>query len=673
MRTSWVPLLITLSCAAPGPPTLSELAPPPPDPRAGALITLNGEHPWAPPTSLEEWEEERARALMQLKVAVGLELMPPRPTPAVHERALAEREGYTVSAIRVESLPGHWVTGTLYRPEGEGPFPAVLCPHGHWPDGRFTDRAELVERELESGGEVDPVAARYHLQARCVHLARMGCLVIHYDMVGYADSTALSHTNSLTSTEAQSFGVSHLGLQSWNSLRLVDHLMSRRDVDPDRIGVTGGSGGGTQSFVLAALDERVRAAFPAVMIGTEMQGGCVCENAPHLRVQTSNIGISALIAPRALGMTGADDWTLHIEERGLPELKQVWSLYDRAEAVYAKCYPQFGHNYNSIGRAEMYAFIAEHLELEAPQPEQSFVPLSPKELSVYTSEHPRPAELDGAGVFTWWRAHIEGSLKRRVACDRESLIAWKRDVSATLEALLHTSLPPQVEERARTEVPCEGGRAIALVLSRPGATEAVSALFVKPRSWSGAVRVIASREPWRKQRTAQAWEELRTAARARATEALLLVDCLGVGAPLGERFDDSRSGYEGYTTGYNRALIAERAHDILTAIAWARDLPDSELVHLAGLDRAGPWAILAAALSEGALTSLVANRSWGFEELEDARHPDFLPGALRLGGMTGITAACAPLALELTDDAPLAPALLSAWRAAGAAPPKVAP
>ncbi|MCH2107087.1 MAG: hypothetical protein MK291_10640, partial [Planctomycetes bacterium] len=598
--------------------------------------------------------------------------MPPRPTPPAHERLIAEREGYSVSAIRIESLPGHWVTGNLYRPTGDGPFPAVLCPHGHWPEGRFTDRADHVEKELSSGGEVDPVAARYHLQARCVHLARMGCLVIHYDMVGYADATALSHTSDLTSLEAQSFGVNHLGLQTWNSIRLVDHLVSRDDVDPARVGVTGGSGGGTQSFILGALDERVRVAFPAVMVGTEMQGGCVCENAPHLRVGTSNIGISALIAPRALGMTGADDWTLHIEERGLPELKQVWGLYDRADAIHAKCYPQFGHNYNSVGRAEMYAVLARHLELGEPIPEQTFEPFAPAELSVYTADDPRPEELDAAQMLAWWRGQVEDSLRSREVRDRESLAAWKRDVSATLRAMLHTSLPPHVEVRDRREVTCEGGLAQALVLARPETEEAVSALYVEPRVWSGAVRVIASSEPWRTHLTAGAWEDMRERARADATEALLLIDCLGVGAEEGARFDDSRSGYEGYTTGYNRALVAERAHDLLTAVAFAGELPGAKSVHLAGLDRAGPWAVLAAALSEGALTSLVANRSWSFKELQDPRHPDFLPGALRVGGMPGITAACAPLQVELTDPAPLDPLVTSAWRAARATPPRVA-
>ena len=609
---------------------------------------------------------------MQLRVAVGLELMPPRPAPASHERLIAEREGYSVKAIRIESLSGHWVTGNLYLPAGEGPFPAVLCPHGHWPEGRFTDRADLVEKELKSGGEIDPVAARYHLQARCVHLARMGCLVLHYDMVGYADATALSHTSGMTSVEAQGFGVSHLGLQSWNSIRLVDHLVSRSDVDPSRIGVTGGSGGGTQSFILAALDERVRVAFPAVMVGTEMQGGCVCENAPHLRVGTSNIGICALVAPRALGMTGADDWTLHIEERGLPELKQVWSLYDRADLVEAKCFPQFGHNYNSFGRARMYTFFARHLELGEVLPEQTFEAFAPAELSVYSAGEARPQELDAAGVLAWWREQIEASLASRQVHDRESLEAWQRDVSETLRTLLHTSLPSAVEVLNRREVVCEGGRAEALVLSRAGCDEAVQALLVKPLSWSGAVRVVASSTPWRERMSPEAWRDLRQEARASTTDALLFVDALGVGAPLGTRFDDSRSGYEGYTTGYNRALIAERVHDLLTAIVYARDLSKATSVHLAGLDRAGPWAVIAAALSEETLSSLAANRSWTFEELTDARHPDFLPGALRLGGMTGITAACAPLQIEFTDSAPIDPELRTAWVAIDARPPLVA-
>jgi len=661
-----------MSCAAPGPPEVSGVDSAPVDPRASALVTLNGYHPWTPPATLDEWSARRREALYQLRVAVGLEIMPPRPAPASHERLIAEREDYSVWAVRIESLPGHWVTGNLYLPAGDGPFPAVLCPHGHWPEGRFTDRADLVEKELASGGESDPVAARYHLQARCVHLVRMGCLVFHYDMVGYADSRALDHQSDLTSVEAQLWGVNHLGLQTWNSIRLLDHLTGRPDVDPSRIGITGGSGGGTQSFMLAALDERIRVAFPAVMVGTEMQGGCVCENAPHLRVGTSNIGICALIAPRALGMTGADDWTLHIEERGLPELKQIWELYDRADAVQARCFPQFGHNYNAHGRAEMYPFLARHLGLGEAPPERPFEAIPPAELSVYSERAPRPPEQDAAGVLNWWREEVETSLAERAIRGPQSLDEWKGFVRDHLRVMLHTSLPSDVLIRDRHEVTCEGGRAEVLVLARPGSDAAVHALWIEPLSWSGAIRVIASATPWRERLDPEAWQDLRHAAHASADEALLLVDALGVDGSLGPRFDDSRSGYEGYTTGYNRTLIAERVHDILTAVAHARSRTGKSRVHLVGLDRAGPWAVLAAALSEDSLTSLVANRSWEFAELRDARHPDFLPGALRLGDMTGIAAACAPLGIEFTDSRPISFVLHDAWEAAGAPPPRVA-
>ncbi|MDE0892717.1 MAG: hypothetical protein OSB14_11095, partial [Planctomycetota bacterium] len=639
------------------------------DPRASALVTLNGDHPWLPPDSLDEWSERREEGLLQLRIAVGLEPMPPKPPLKSSQQLIAERDDYSVFALRVESLPGHWVTGNLYLPKGEGPFPAVLCPHGHWPEGRFTDRAELVERELESGGESDPVAARYHLQARCVQLARMGCLVVHYDMVGYADSTALSHTEGLTSAAAQLWGVSHLGLQTWNSLRMVDHLVERRDVDSTRIGITGGSGGGTQSFLLAAIDERIRAAFPAVMVSTEMQGGCVCENGPYLRLGTSNIGLSALIAPRALGMTGADDWTLHIEERGLPELKQVWSLYDRADAVEAKCFPQFGHNYNAHGRARMYAFMARHLQLESATSERSFEAIPPAQLSVY-ADSPRPEERDASEVFTWWHEQTERAVPTPLTLNASNLSAWSERVRRELKVMLNTALPTAASASRSRALSCEGGVAESLTLGRSDDTSATHALWVKPNNWNRDVRVITSTTPWSERLSPERWENMLSEARANANDGLLFIDVLGINDELGTRFDDSRSGYEGYTTGYNRTLIGERVHDILTAVAYATSLPEVQKVHLAGLDRAGPWASLAAALCADELASLSTNRSWSFYELSDARHPDFLPSALRLGGLEGITAACAPLRVEFTDEAQLSPLIHAAWAAAGAPAPK---
>src|SRR5207247_8210518 len=127
-----------------------------------------------------------------------------------------------------------------------------------------------------------------------------------------------------------------MGLQTFNSIRALDFLVSLPDVDPSRIGVTGASGGGTQTFVLCAIDDRPAAAFPAVMVSVDMQGGCICENCSYLRVGTGNIELAGAFAPKPLGMAAANDWTKEIESKGLPELKALYKLYGAEDRVMAK-------------------------------------------------------------------------------------------------------------------------------------------------------------------------------------------------------------------------------------------------------------------------------------------------------------------------------------------------
>src|SRR5438093_4302631 len=161
-----------------------------------------------------------------------------------------------------------------------------------------------------------------------------------------------------------------MGLQTWNSIRALDFLLSLPDVDPQRIGVTGASGGGTQTFILCAVDDRPAAAFPAVMVSTAMQGGCICENCSYLRQDTGNIELAALFAPKPLGMSGADDWTKEIETKGLPELKALYKLYGAEDNVTAKCFLQFDHNYNQVSRELMYGWFNKHLKLGLKDPVQ---------------------------------------------------------------------------------------------------------------------------------------------------------------------------------------------------------------------------------------------------------------------------------------------------------------
>ena len=195
-----------------------------------------------------------------------------------------------MSKVYFESLPGFFVTGNLYRPVGEGPFPAVLSAHGHWTYGR------LENSPLVSG------------PGRAITLARQGFVVFSYDMVGYNDSRQLTH--AFGGPREHLWGLSLAGLQLWNSIRSLDFLESLPYVKRDAMGITGESGGGTQTFMLAAADARVAAAVPVNMISLHMQGGCLCENPPGLRLDTTNVEIAATIAPRPLLMVSATgDWT----------------------------------------------------------------------------------------------------------------------------------------------------------------------------------------------------------------------------------------------------------------------------------------------------------------------------------------------------------------------------
>src|SRR5207237_10614445 len=156
---------------------------------------------------------------------------------------------------------------------------------------------ELARALVKQGAEKTIEGGRFHIQARCAQLARMGCVVFHYDMVGVADSKQIEHRKGFTDADAELRLQSFMGLQTFNSIRALDFLLGLPEVDAKRIGVTGASGGGTQTFILCAIDDRPAVAFPAVMVSTGMHGGCICENCSGLRRDTGNIELAGLFAP----------------------------------------------------------------------------------------------------------------------------------------------------------------------------------------------------------------------------------------------------------------------------------------------------------------------------------------------------------------------------------------
>ena len=285
----------------------------PKDARLEPLKDQNGYFPFTLPKSKEEWAKRANEVRRQILLAAGLWPMPEKTplNPVIHGKV--DREGYTVERVYFESYPGHFVTGSLYRPKDRtGKLPVVLRRYGHWANGRFFDAGpDEIRKELVRGEERFEVSGRYILQALCVQLARMGCIVFQYDMVGVADSQQVPHTPEwqpkrdtldrwgFASPQAEARLQTNFGLQTYNSIRALDFVCGLPDVDPARIGMTGGSGGGTQTFICCAIDPRPAVACPAVMVSTAMQGGCNCENAPYLRIGTGNVEFAAPVRPQA--------------------------------------------------------------------------------------------------------------------------------------------------------------------------------------------------------------------------------------------------------------------------------------------------------------------------------------------------------------------------------------
>ena len=287
--------------------------------------------------------------------------------------SLRTMNGYTVENVTFESLPGFFVTGNLYQPfNTTGKIPAILCPHGHTPD----EDARFLEQT----------------QQRCATMARMGAVVFVYDMLGYGDSKQCSHKIP----EA-------LKLQILNGMRSLDFLTSLPNVDASRIAVSGESGGGTQTFLLTALDSRVKVSVPVVMVSAHFFGGCVCESGMpiHKRPthQTSNVEIAALAAPRPLLLiSDGKDWTKNTPGVEFPYIHTVYGYYNASNNVENVHLPTEGHDYGPSKRAAAYRFLAKYLNLDINRilkngqiDETPNTLLKPADLQVFTTVHPRPA------------------------------------------------------------------------------------------------------------------------------------------------------------------------------------------------------------------------------------------------------------------------------------------
>jgi hypothetical protein len=616
-------------------------------------------HPWSPPESKGAWEKEAERLRRQLLVSNGLWPLPEKTPLDAVIHSPSDRGEYTVEKVFFRSRPGVYVTGSLYRPKklSTEKRPAVLCPHGHWENGRFQDeKPKAAAESLASGSESFLSGARHPLQAIEVQLARMGCIAFIFDTVGTADNTALPHRDGFNDVTAELWLQNKMGLQTWNSIRALDFIESLPDVDPKRIGVTGASGGGTQTFMLCAIDPRPAVAFPAVMVGTAMQGGCQCENASYLRHDINNVAIAALIAPRPLKMTGANDWTIDIESKGLPELKKIYGYYGKSDNVDAKCFPNFPHNYNEVSRELMFAWMAKHFGLEGvPTDQADFWPMTRDQLTVFDDKHPQPADwLNAEQLRAEMTKESQAMMKGLALTDEASLERYRNVVGKAADIMLGIENFPtsgavipddSAPDVHRMYIELDGHRIPLVWLASKGKLNGEAVLWMDGRGKSHLFADDGKPKP--------AVQKLLDAGYAVASADVVLT---------GEHLDEGKPGtypvdrgFPGYTYCYNRPLLELRVRDVVAARAAIGDRmkkPDATNpapVHLIGTGDAGLWVLLSAASRKTRPEEKVAvdlNR-FSFENVKTVEDPNLLPGALKYGDVDGLAALAAPATLAI--------------------------
>jgi len=635
-------------------------------------------------------------------VTLGLWPMPTKSplNPVIHGKI--DQGDYTVEKVYFESISGFYVTGNLYRPkDGAGKRPGVLSPHGHFLGGRFQDAGpDEVRQQIAQGAERFEEGGRSFMQSRCVQLARMGCVVFHYDMIGYGDSVQIpldiAHrfsqlrvkfkeppAHGLYSASAELNLQNPMGLHTYNSIRALDFLTSLPDVDPQRIAVTGGSGGGTQTFMLCAVDDRPLVSVPVVIVSTTRQGGCTCENISGLRIGTYNLEFTALHAPRPLLLVSADDDTRTMTERGFPELNQLYRVLGAEQNVSHVALLQFPHNYNYVSRAAMYHWLNRHLDLgfEEPILERPYKRLQREELSVWDVQHPRPeADPDlEHKLLEWLTDDAERQITALAPRDGKSLKRYRQVVGGAWDVLLR-SLPNDPELGFESTKSADRGRyretlgllryrsiedhqvVLPMVLLAPNQALPRTVIWIDEQGKSGLYLDDGSLK-------APIQSLLNSGMTVIGVDLLNQGEFLTKGGPnKRQRCLPGEEAFAGWTYCYNLPVFARRVHDILAVIALVKrgDVKQHE-IDVVGPNGAGPLVAAAVAQAQGTVTRAAINtEGFRFADLKDVYDVNFMPGAAKYDDLPGLLALSAPTRLWLAGEGKEAPPIVNtAFIAAG--------
>jgi hypothetical protein len=326
----------------------------------GEDLIHNCEASW---TTRADWEAKVA----SLKKQILGPLAPWPPQTALNPiwRTKIVHEGYTVVPVAIQSMPGFYCMADLYEPtEFTGKRPAIIRAHGHFMYGR------------------------YGTQEECAAMARMGAVVLSISMVGYNDCKQYC----LEHTKEHPPGPAVFSLQLLNLIRCVDFLGTLPEVDANNLNITGESGGGTQTFMLAAVDSRIKVAIPVVMVSAT-HVGCLCERGPAglIPAITNHAEIAAMHAPAPqLVISDGKDWTRYVPEVEFPYIQRVYAVMNAPDNVENVHLADEGHDYGPSKRNAAYAFFIKYGVLTGT-PNETITRDSDDALSVFNDKNPLPA------------------------------------------------------------------------------------------------------------------------------------------------------------------------------------------------------------------------------------------------------------------------------------------
>jgi cephalosporin-C deacetylase-like acetyl esterase len=584
-------------------------------------------------SSREQWEAFASRLRRRILLATGLDPLPERTPLNAEIFGRIQHPDYSVEKVRFEARPGFLVTGNLYRPVGNGPFPGVVNPHGHWKEGRLTTE------ELGS------------VPGRCITLARMGMVAFSYDMIGYNDSLQFEHR--FGGPKEKLWGISPFAMQLWSSVRAVDFMQSLPDVDPERIGCTGASGGGTQTFSLSAIDPRIKAAAPVNMISHSMQGGCLCENAPILRFDCSNMEIGALMAPRPLLMVAATgDWTRETPRVEYPSIREIYSLYDATDKIETTQIDA-PHNFNKQSREAVYRFLGKRLlgggDKWANFTEPDFTPEKNDDLLVFPDKK-LPDGLPSADDIL--RSIVASNKEKAEALlpkSPEDSARFKQNCGEALSIVLGTEIPNDnalAPERVGYEERRDKGYVVERwIIHRRDVGDSIPALL--HRAWEprvqDAVLLVHGKGKAALADSDKGGPGPLISALLAQGKVVMSIDAFLLGEHSSPWKRAERKIVGDYMDTFQPTEFGERVQDVLTSVSYLKSRRDlSGVVEVAGLDDGGMWCLMAAALDDRISKVVVDGGHFDVDD-DDAWVARFYAPCLRsIGDVSAAAALIAP-------------------------------